>query len=81
MNFVHAIFYQFCSTFSNTNRMLSIEYMFLLQFNFKEDRECEKVCEKNYYPGNKTSLVKLNMMKKMIDQNYNHHWYHCCTLF
>ncbi|XP_060607568.1 transmembrane 9 superfamily member 2-like [Ruditapes philippinarum] len=46
----------------------------LYKFYFKEDRVCEKVCEKNYYPGNKTSLVKLNMMRKMIDQNYNLHW-------
>ena len=36
--------------------------------------ETSEVCKKNYKKSNEVDKKKLNILRKGIEQNYQHHW-------
>ncbi|XP_013384267.1 transmembrane 9 superfamily member 2 [Lingula anatina] len=44
------------------------------KFTFKQNEKCKEVCVKKYPKGAKDNKSKLDMLRKGIKQNYQHHW-------
>lgn len=45
-----------------------------LQIEFMQEKSCELLCKKSYKAHDNSDETKLDLLKKGMSRNYQHHW-------